>query len=212
MFTTHCLSVLHTPAGVRDDGRMPAPASKVVVGKPRPAPKGPAGAQLIEATVYDDDHPDVETTFQYLAIPGQALLTKGVNVQERADDEYSNATVGASAVREMPIARWDRTAQMAVVRQLAAEDDAPHASPAQWAEDLVREKFPELDEPRDGHDVRRRNSLLHLAEAAEEYARIVATGERNAAGVLAERRGTTPSTVRGWLHRARREGVARDAN
>lgn len=190
---------------------MPAHPAEVVVSAPQPSPEGPAGSRMVEATVFDDDHPDVAITFRYLAVPAKPLITVGVSVQSREQDPYSNVTVGASAIREMPIARWDRTAQASVVQQLSeGAGEEPQTSAAAWAEGLVNEKFPELIEPRDGHAVRRRNSLLHLAEAAEEYARIASTGERNPAGVLAERRGTTASTVRGWLHRARREGVARD--
>ncbi|MFE5139282.1 hypothetical protein ACFRDV_16665 [Streptomyces fagopyri] len=191
---------------------MPAPHAKVTVSPPEPAPNGPTGSRIVAATVFDDDHPDVAATFKYLAIATQPLQTIGVSVDSRAgDDPYVNATVGASAIREMPIARWDRTAQAAVVQQLGeATGEEPAVSAAAWAETLVSEKFPELNEPKDGHALRRRNSLLHLAEAAEEYTRIASTGERNPAGVLAARRGTTPSTVRGWLHRARREGVAGD--
>lgn len=198
--------------GCGDDVVMPAHPAKVVVTDPEPSPQGPAGSRTVEATVFDDDHPEVATTFRYLAVATQPLLTIGVNVHSRAEgDIFNNATIGASAMREMPIARWDRTAQAVVVKQLSdSMAEEPKASPAEWAEALVSEKFPELDEPKDGHAKRRRNSLLHLAEAAEEYTRIAATGERNPAGVLAARRGTTASTVRGWLHRARREGVARD--
>ncbi|MFD4790548.1 hypothetical protein ACFWN1_26545 [Streptomyces sp. NPDC058459] len=168
----------------------------------------------MEATVLDDEHPDVATTFKYLAIPGQPLQAIGVNVHSRPEpDPLNNFTVGASAIREMPIARWDRTAQAAVVKRLGGDVGSEvESSATEWAEALVRQKFPELDEPKNGHEVRRRKSLLQLAEAAEEYARIASTGERNPAGVLAARRGTTASTVRGWLHRARREGVTRDTS
>lgn len=191
---------------------MPAHPAQVVVTDPEPLPEGPAGSRTVEATVFDDDHPGVATTFRYLAIATQPLLTLGINVHSRDEKPgITNASIGASGMREMPIARWDRMAQAVAVKRLSdtmATDS--ETTPAEWAEALVREKFPELSKPTDGHAKRRRNSLLHLAEAAEEYARIAATGERNPAGVLAARRGTTASTVRGWLHRARREGVTRD--
>ncbi|MFF2385188.1 hypothetical protein [Streptomyces sp. NPDC058108] len=193
---------------------MPAHPSQVNVSPPEPAPDGPEGSKVVEAAVLDDEHPNVVARFRYLSLPMQPLLTIGVSVDSRAAGSvYDNTTIGASGIREMPIARWDRTAQAAVVQQLGkVMGEEPETSPAEWAAQLVGEKFPELAEPRDGHELRRRKSLLHLAEAAEEYARIAATGERNPAGVLAERRGTTASTVRGWLHRARREGIARDAS
>lgn len=186
------------------------PAAEVTVGDPEPAPNGPAGARTVEATVSDEEHPHVAATFTYLAAATQPLISIGVNVHARPDaGSISNATIGASAIREMPLARWDRTAQAAVVQRLSnAPSEQPQPQPATSAEDLVNERFPELNPPADGHAARRRKSLLHLAEAAEEYALIAASGDRNPAGALAARRGTTPSTVRGWLHRARREGLA----
>lgn len=192
------------------DVGMPANPAQVVTEDPEPAPNGPAGARTVKATVLDDEHPDVAVTFEYLVMPAKPLLSVGVHVHSRAaDDPMHNATIGASAIREMPLARWDRTAQAAVVHLLSdVPSEQPQLPVATFAEELVNEKFPELNPPTDGHAARRRNSLIHLAGAAEEYARITATGERNPAGVLAQRRGTTASTVRGWIHRARREGLA----
>lgn len=193
---------------------MPAnPAAEVTVGDPEPAPNGPAGARTVEATVSDEEHPNVAATFTYLAAAAQPLMSIGVNVHTRPDmDPMSNATIGASAIREMPLARWDRTAQAAVVQRLKdVPGEQPRPQLATSAENLVNEKFPELNPPADGHAARRRKGLIHLAEAAEEYALIAASGERNPAGALAARRGTTPSTVRGWLHRARREGLAAES-
>lgn len=71
--------------------------------------------------------------------------------------------------------------------------------------------FPELNGELKGNALRRRNSLVHLAKMMAEYRRAEASGARNAAQVVADKFDVSAATVRSWLHRARREGLAHES-
>lgn len=79
------------------------------------------------------------------------------------------------------------------------------------AEDVVRERFPDLDPGTGPGAARRWRRLVRLAGVAEEYRTAQEAGEKAPATVVAEKRGVTASNVYAWLHHARREGFAAGA-
>lgn len=74
------------------------------------------------------------------------------------------------------------------------------------AEDVVRERFPDLDPDSGLGAARRWRRLIRLAEVAEEYRAAQEAGAKAPATVVAENRGVAPGTVGTWLHYARKEG------
>ncbi|MEU3546272.1 hypothetical protein [Streptomyces longwoodensis] len=157
-------------------------------------------ARTVEVQVSDPDHA-VSVTFKFGLIPGSPLLTLGFKV-------WSDQGI-RSALRDLPIPRWEKAARGAAERRLVAGGPyGQSVSVEDLAEILVREKFPELNGAAGGNALRRRNSLLHLAKMAAEYAEVVESGAKNPAQVLGDRHDVSAATVRSWLHRARREGLA----
>lgn len=114
-----------------------------------------------------------------------------------------------NSVASLPIARWEKAARAAVERRLMADGPfGQHVDPRDMAEMIVNEKFPELAGAAGGNSLRRRNGLIQLATKFQEYKRAEETGVENPAQVLAEAYSVSTATVRGWLHRARKEGLA----
>jgi hypothetical protein len=101
----------------------------------------------------------------------------------------------------LPLARWDRSA-----RFRAATEGAEPSEELALAR--VRTLHPALGPHCSGNARRRWASLVGLAKVAEEYGRIAACGVANPALLLAAQHGVPAGTVRSWLHKARREGLA----
>ncbi len=76
------------------------------------------------------------------------------------------------------------------------------------AQEVVRERFPDLDPQTGPAAARRWRRLVRLAEVAEECRAAQDMGERAPATVVAENRGVAPGTVRTWLHQAKQEGFS----
>lgn len=74
-------------------------------------------------------------------------------------------------------------------------------------EDVVRRLRPDLNPEAGAGQARSFNALLNLVSVVHECDALRREGVRNAAGVIAERRGVPVSTVRGWLHRAKWRGL-----
>ncbi|MFJ4623076.1 hypothetical protein [Streptomyces sp. NPDC088812] len=159
-----------------------------------------ADARTVEVHVKDAGH-DVFVIFKFGLIAGRPLVTLGFNVWSEWGIQ--------GALSNLPITRWEKAARGAAERRLVV--DGPYGqgvSPDDLAEILVNERFPELADATGGNALRRRNSLLNLAKMAAEYAEIMESGAKNPAQVLGDRYHVSAATVRSWLHRARREGLA----
>lgn len=157
-------------------------------------------AKTVEVYVKDAGH-EVFAVFKFGLIPGRPLMTLGFNVWSEQGLQ--------GAVSNLPISRWEKAARGAAERRLVAGGPyGQSVSPDDLAEMRVGEKFPELADATGGNALRRRNSLLHLAKMAAEYAEVVESGAKNPAQILGDRHGVSAATVRSWLHRARKEGLA----
>lgn len=159
-----------------------------------------ADARKVEVYVRDVEL-DVFVRFEFGLLPGHPLGVLGYSVTSL----YWIDT----PLRDLPVARWEAAARAAAERRLVA--GGPYGqgvSSNDIARGLVDEKFPELVGAKAGNALRRRNGLLHLAKMAAEYMEVKESGASNPAGVLADRYGVSAATVRGWLHRARKEGLA----
>jgi hypothetical protein len=198
---------LHTTAPVDHDDHMPAhpPALEVDADEPEVWPITGLDARTVDVSVRDTEF-DIGAVFKFGLSPGRPLLT----LSYRVYGSLSDGTAGIqSPLRDLPVARWEKAARGAAERRLV--DLGPYGQsvdPEDLAEIQVNEKFPELADATGGNALRRRKSLLHLAQMAAEYAEIVESGARNPAQVLGERHKVSAGTVRSWLHRARREGLA----
>ncbi|MBX6765929.1 MAG: hypothetical protein IRY90_02015 [Actinomadura rubrobrunea] len=174
---------------------------------------------LISATVHDTEHPQLAGVFTYLADRSGAvafLWLTGVTVEHRADIPLDKRPrLPLAAVRDAPLARWETAARAHILHSRglraptaeevvgAVEKLAETLGPARRVDRL----YPDLKNSTKPADLRKRNSLLHLAEVAEEYEFEVRRGTIDPAAAIARNRGAKPSTVRSWLHRARQAGL-----
>jgi hypothetical protein len=118
--------------------------------------------------------------------------------------------VGASFIRDMPTARLERAARLIVEADLSdlgelEQDSADDV--AAIARELVRERWPDLDPEAGAGAARRWNRLVRLAEVVHEHQAARIRGDKAPANAVAKARGVEPSTVRSWLHQAKREGI-----
>lgn len=155
---------------------------------------------MIHAPITDDELPGVEATFSFTPQGSNGLVLVGVRVSAMDGTPLSITT--------LPLSRWERRARGAAAKQLLATEQNPSGNAEEVAASLVAARYPELEDATHGNALRRRKGLLKLAKAAAEYAEATAAGAQNPAETLAERYDTSAATVRGWLHRARREGLA----
>ncbi|WP_225825580.1 hypothetical protein [Streptomyces naphthomycinicus] len=146
--------------------------------------------------VRDEHHPSVIADMVYeRADSGEFTL---IEVRVRA---AQGGTLRVGNLGPLPLARWERSA-----RFQAATNQAE--SPEELALARVKALHPELGPHSHGNDRRRWSSLVGLAKAAEEYGRVAASGHANPALLLADRYSVSVGTIRSWLYRARREGLA----
>lgn len=150
---------------------------------------------MIYVPITDDTLPGVEATFSYVLREGETLALVEVRIAT------ADGAVSVPSIQEMPLGRWEKRARGTATKQLmTAEPDA--------LERLVLSRHPELASVTGGNALRRRNSLLHLARMAAEYAAAMESGASNPAQTVGQRYSVSAATVRGWVHRARREGLA----
>lgn len=201
---THTLGhVLHSHRPVGDDRAMAAPSTAVTATARDPEywPIGVDGSRTVIVDVEDGNHPEVQATFEFGAMPQWPLSL----IRFHAD---SMTGLRVPSMRDLPVNRWEKAARAAAEqRMVATGPHGQHVAPESVAEDLIREKFPELSGAKGGNALRRRNGLLHLALMYQEYKEAEAMGAQNPAQVLAEVHSVTAATVRGWIHRARKEGL-----
>ncbi|WP_405580731.1 hypothetical protein [Streptomyces sp. NBC_01092] len=177
-----------------------APQLKVEAEEPEIWAVTGADARTVEVHVWDTD-PELFVIFKFGMVPGLPLKVLSYTVHSTHGIEQS--------LRDLPVTRWEKAAQAAAERRLVSGSPyGQHVSPADLARSIVDEKFPELAGATKGNALRRKNALLQLAERAAEYMGAMESGSSNPAEVLAERHGVSAATVRGWLHRARKEGLA----
>jgi hypothetical protein len=193
---------LHSHPLVNDDVPMPAPPHKLEVEADEPEywPVGVPGSRTIEVMVRDPDY-DGTALFKFGMVP--TLGMRLVSFTAFSDQGFE------TALKDLPVSRWEKVARAAAERTLMATGPhGQHVAPEAMAEIIVNEKFPELAGATGGNALRRRNGLIHLAMMFQEYKRAEETGVENPAQVLAEQHSVSAATVRGWLHRARKEGLA----
>lgn len=130
-----------------------------------------------------------------------------------------------SIVRDLPLRRWETAARnVAMLRHLdrdaalnlldRLERSTPKETPPpdakqrqRLAKDLLNSLYPDATEGVDSPIRMRRFVSLHrLALVAVDYQRMLAEGRSDPAAEIARRDGVTPSTVRSWIHRARKAG------
>lgn len=161
---------------------------------------GVDGSRTIEVIVRDPDY-DGMALFKFGMIPNQGMRIVTFTAFSAQGLEVS--------VKDLPLARWEKAARAAAERRLMAGGPyVQHVAPEDLAQSVVDEKFPELAGATGGNALRRRNGLIHLAKMFEEYKRAEESGVENPAQVLAGKHSVSAATVRGWLHRARKEGLA----
>jgi hypothetical protein len=166
-------------------------------------------APLTTAVVISDDGEQAHVTL--LANDGKDTVTftydldprarlDGVEVRRNPTD-MGGPRNWAFQLNSTPFARLEDLAAQALTSYLDGTSDLE-------PEALVSRLFPELDGALRGNALRRRRSLVFLASVAREYVQLQVTGNRNPAQAMAEKHSVASGTVRGWLTRARREGVA----
>ncbi|MEU6703885.1 hypothetical protein [Streptomyces wuyuanensis] len=209
--------VLQAASLVGEDGVMAAASRKItaLADAPAPWPIGVPGSQLVEVEVEDADH-GVRVGFRFGSVPGSPLEVLTVSIEGReglAGSAEGSGGLPASVFREAPLSRWERAARAAAERRLvAAGPGFQQVAPEVMAEMIVAERFPELAGAVGGNALRRRKGLLHLAAIVQEYKLAEEQGASNPAQLLAETHGVSPGTVRSWLTRARREGLAPESS
>lgn len=150
----------------------------------------------IVVPIHDEQHPEVSVELRYARGTDGTLALIGFTVLPTG-----GGNLASSSIKDLPFARWDRMARFQAATSSTEDLDG-------LALRRVKEAWPDLGTHCRGHAKRRWQALVRLARFAEEYARIAATGSSNPAAVLGERHHVPEATVRGWLHRARREGLA----
>ncbi|MFB6889416.1 helix-turn-helix domain-containing protein [Kitasatospora sp. NPDC056327] len=172
-------------------------------------PIGVSGARTVEVQVSDSSHVAITAFLRFGYMPEIPLQLMGIQL---APTKASEGLM-PSELRDLPLHRWERAARAAAENALLA--GAPHGQavdPACEAEALIAERFPELNGDLRGNALRRRRSLVHLAQMMSEYRLAEQMGSRNPAQQVADKFGVTAATVRSWLHRARREGLASESH
>lgn len=215
------------------------PQMSVSVDLEAAAPQG-AGARVVaHVSMQDPNHPGIRASLQYL-VPDEdrAIEPVGFSVTNLvAERPEGAARFGPGVIKDLPLARWDRVAQAAVIRAVIerrlAEDPVVilEAGPALQADEfdfgseeiatplhvprsrreraieMVRRARPDLDPGESRGAARSWNGLVKLAEALDEYTELLATGSTDVVGEMAAAHGVAPATVRTWVHRARQAGI-----
>lgn len=184
--------------------------------------EGAEHLQLLGVSFVPVEYPQLVVRWDYVIQDGEIAFPSGMRVGPwPALPVNERLHVGASFVRDLPMAKLERAARMAAEMMLsqgatAAGEKLRHTySPAgesaeipEIARAIVRERWPDLDPEAGAGAARRWNRLVRLAEVVQEHQAARARGEKAPASAVAQARGVEPGTVRTWLHQARREGIA----
>ncbi|MFF7021947.1 hypothetical protein ACFY97_13130 [Streptomyces klenkii] len=176
--------------------------------------EGAEGLASVEVSFAPADYPALLVTWQYLYREGEAMQPCGFKVEPAPEaPPESWPHLGATVVRELPLARLERAARSLfelsyrVPREGVARMGRRDASSVtENAEAVVRRLHPDLDQKAGAGAARRWKRLVRLAEVIQEYQMAVTRGEKSPATTVAESRGVAPATVRSWMHQARKEG------
>jgi hypothetical protein len=160
--------------------------------------------------------PRVRIAWQYVVQDGKVLHPCGVKIEPAPTTSVHEwAHVGGTLVRDLPLARLERAARIAVEHGLREDGGPPSPSlgspPSpdeipELAREMVRERHPDLDPDSGPAAARRWKRLMRLAEVVHEQQVAQVAGEKSPTAVIAKARGVAPATVRGWLHQASLEG------
>ncbi|MFE5218416.1 MULTISPECIES: hypothetical protein [unclassified Streptomyces] len=188
---------------------------------PEPIENTAGNLARVVVSLVPASYPHVLVRIEYVIRDGEHIEGPyGVRIQQAPDVEASEwRPVGATLVRDLPMAKLERAARLALSMGLRSSSGAPlsgarmvTAAPApdqipDLARQLVRERHPDVN-PDDGPGAARRwNRLIRLAEVQLEYAAAIASGQKAPASYVAEQRGVAAGTVRTWLHGAKQEGL-----
>ncbi|MEU0035136.1 hypothetical protein [Streptomyces sp. NPDC006333] len=196
------------------------PSLQFWITDPTPIEGAPDSLAEVVVSLVPADHPHLLVRWQY-TLEDRTRITgpHGVSVHpspETPPGEWQ--TIGATTVRDLPLAKLERSARQALTLGMKDPNGAPlsgYLSPLAVPEEsiptvareTVRERHPEVD-PDDGAAAARRwKRLIRLAEVWLEYQAAEARGEKAPTNVIAETRGVAPATVRSWLHHAKQEGL-----
>lgn len=139
-----------------------------------------SGLRQVQVSVRDGEFPNLSGEFGYLlARNWVALIAVGVQPSPGLPrGVFDPLTV--TAVRDLPLARWEAAARAHV-----------HPQPA----------------PLTPADARQMRGQLHLQQIAQRFERERRNGTPDPAAAIAREDGVNRSTVRSWIHRARKLGL-----
>ncbi len=169
--------------------------------------------------VRDEEHPGLRATFVFLVAPRGPGGMMGLAVeQERPEhwqDLYTSESLTVSAVRDLPLVRWQ-----AVARQHALAHARPEPVDVDYVEDRERAIREAVERVHPGlawrvlwgkatkSERNRLESSEHLARLAYDYEALVEAGVPDPASELARQLDAPRGSVRAWLTRARQRGLA----
>lgn len=178
-------------------------------------------AKRVEVHFTPPERTDLRVTFEYVALPGELLGPYGLQITQatplRMGEGWQLAgdpeRLGVAALRDFPVARWERAARLAA--QVDRDADLPWGwqettdpdSIAADAERAVRVLHPEVDPASGKAGARTWNKLTRYAQVVLQWQRGQLSGDPDPVGTVASERGVSPATVRSWLHRARLDGI-----
>ena len=203
-------------------GMTTPPQHRIWITDPEPIEGAPEGFAQVIASLVPATYPHTLVRFEYVIRDGQHVEGPyGVRVQQAPDVPAGEwKPVGAVLVRDLPLTKLARAARLAVSMALRTQDGAPLSAgvrmvdvappveeiPA-YAEQMVRERHPDVDPAAGPGALRRWKRLTRLAEVQLEYNHAIKQGEKAPATAVAEKRGVAPGTIRTWLHGAKQEGL-----
>lgn len=177
--------------------------------------EGPDDLSRIGVSFIPVQFPQMRVTWEYVLRGGEVAYPCGMHVGPAPGvPEAEWLHVSTSFLRDLPFARLERAARLAVEQRRGpvaqsgvwSPDDSAE-SVAETARAMVREHSPALDPDAGAGAARRWNRLVRLAEVVQEHQAARLRGEKAPVNAVAEARGVAPATVRVWLHHAKQEGI-----
>ncbi|MFF9861118.1 hypothetical protein [Streptomyces tendae] len=177
-------------------------------------------ASSVAVDVSPADHPHLLVTFEYVSLPGELMGPFGLRVTQRAPVRMGEGwrlagdpqRLGVAILRDLPIARWERSARLAA--QAARESNLAWAWEEPDADDVVaqaervvRVLHPDVDPTSGKAGARTWAKLTRHAQVTLQWQRGRLAGDPDPVGTVAAERGVSPATVRSWLHRAKLDGI-----
>lgn len=200
-----------------DDGSV-HPSHPARVDGPHPVAGATDGLATTTVYLVPTAEPRVRIAWRYAVMGSKVMHPCGMVVEpapSTTPDEWAH--IGATMVRDLPLARLERAARLIAEFSLRADGDPPGPT---WgkrpsadeipeiARDMVRKRYPDLDPDAGAGAARSWRRLVRLAEVVLEHQLAQHAGEKSPTAAIAEVRGVAPATVRGWLHQANQEGFA----